>query len=175
MQKALFRTGCGVVAVALVSLSMVAQAQWKWRDAQGRVQYSDQPPPPGVPAKDVLQSPISAPAPRVIASPSAGASAPATGQAAAAPGKAASTVDPALEAKRKQAEQEAATKRRTEEAEQAQAKAQNCEKARSYMRTLDSGVRVARTNAKGEREIMDDATRAREAESTRQIMQSQCR
>jgi Domain of unknown function (DUF4124) len=167
MKNALFRTGCGIVAIALVSLSMVAQAQWKWRDAQGRVQYSDQPPPPGVAAKDVLQSPIAAPPPRVVA--------PASAPAAAAPGKAASTADPALEAKRKQAQQEAEAKRKAEEAQQTQVKAQNCDRARDYMRTLDSGIRVARTNAKGEREIMDDATRAREAESTRQIMQSQCR
>jgi hypothetical protein len=171
MKNALFRAGCGLVAVAFVSLSMVAQAQWKWRDAQGRVQYSDQPPPPGVPAKDVLQSPIAAPPPRVVAP----ASAPAAGQSAAAPAKAASTVDPALEAKRKQAQQEAEAKRKAEEAQQSQVKAQNCERARDYMRTLDSGIRVARTNAKGEREILDDATRAREAENTRQIMQSQCR
>lgn len=162
---------CSLVAVALLGLSGVAHGQWKWRDAQGRVQYSDQPPPPGVPAKDVLQSPISAP-PRIVAP---AASAPAAGQAAAAPSKAASTVDPVLEARRKQAQQEAEAKRKAEEAQQAQTKAQNCERARDYMRTLDSGIRVARTNAKGEREIMDDATRAREAENTRQIMQSQCR
>lgn len=171
MKNVLFQSGRAAFAVLLVGACLVAQAQWKWRDAQGRVQYSDQPPPPGVPAKDVLQSPISSAPPKVLST----ASAPATPSAATAPGKSASQADPALEAKRKQAQQEATAKRLAEEAQQTQTKAQNCDRARDYMRTLDSGIRVARTNAKGEREIMDDAARAREAANTRQIMQSQCR
>ena len=43
------------------------------------------------------------------------------------------------------------------------------------MRTLDSGVRIARTNEKGEREFMDDAARAAEAKRTQDIIASDCK
>ena len=36
------------------------------------------------------------------------------------------------------------------------------------MRTLESGMRLARTNDKGEREILDDKQRADETQRTRQ-------
>src|SRR5206468_10447605 len=66
------------------------------------------------------------------------------------------TVDPALEARRKQAENEQADKRKAEEAKVAAAKAENCSRARTQMRSIDSGIRLARTNDQGEREILDD-------------------
>ena len=40
--------------------SSPAAAQWKWRDAQGRVQYSDRPPPTTVPDRDILTRPAAA-------------------------------------------------------------------------------------------------------------------
>src|ERR1017187_325860 len=42
---------------ALALLALPAQAQWKWRDAAGHVQYSDLPPPSGTPDKDILSRP----------------------------------------------------------------------------------------------------------------------
>ena len=51
----------------------------------------------------------------------------------------------------------------------------NCSRARSHLATLESGMRIARTNEKGEREIMDDKARADEMQRTRQIMASECR
>jgi len=42
---------------ALVLCALPAQAQWKWRDAAGHVQYSDLPPPSGTPEKDILGRP----------------------------------------------------------------------------------------------------------------------
>ncbi|WP_428423757.1 DUF4124 domain-containing protein [Methylibium sp.] len=155
--------GALLSACALV-VCLPAQAQWKWRDTRGQIQYSDLPPPAGTPAKDILQRPYVA-APMVTQAASA----------ASAPAAAASATDPTLEAKRKQAEQEDAAKRHADEARVAQQKAQNCDRARAYMRSLDSGQRIARTNDKGEREILDDAARAHEVEQTRQTMASECR
>jgi len=40
---------------------------------------------------------------------------------------------------------------------------------------LDSGIRMARMNDKGEREILDDAARAAELERTQAIIQSDCK
>ena len=36
------------IALLLLSLASTAAAQWKWRDANGKVQYSDLPPPAGI-------------------------------------------------------------------------------------------------------------------------------
>lgn len=159
------RWSIGLLAGALALAALPAHAQWKWRDASGRVQYSDRPPPPGTPSKDILQSPIGAPAPTLIP-----ASAP-----LAPPAAAASAVDPALEAKRKQAEQAEQAQRKAEEARAAQARAENCERVRTAMRTIESGQRMSRVNDKGEREVLDDAARARELEQSRRVMASECR
>ncbi len=160
--------GCAGLMIGLIALACLpVHAQWKWRDASGRVQYSDRPPPPNTPAKDILQSPIVAAAPKLVP-----ASAPEGVAPAAA---AASAVDPALEAKRKQAEQQQEAQRKGDEAKQAQARAENCERARAAMRNLESGQRIARINDKGEREILDDSARARELEQGRRAIASECR
>ena len=41
--------------------------------------------------------------------------------------------------------------------------------------TLDSGQRIARINAEGEREILDDEARAEEARRAREVIASDCR
>lgn len=156
-----------VLALLGAAFATPSIAQWKWRDSDGRVQYSDRPPPPGVAEKDILSKP---PGARVVAA----APASVTPAASAAPQPAVRASDPQLEAKRKQQEQEEAAKRKAEEEKVAKAKAENCQRAKSYQRTLDDGIRIARTNDKGEREILDDAGRAKEVERNRQVIASDC-
>lgn len=146
---------------------MPAAAQWKWRDQNGRVQYSDLPPPSGVADKDILQRPNLPAAPRA---PATAASA----VPAAAPVPAKKSEEPELEARRKKAEQEEAAKKKAEDARIAAARAENCKRAQAHLRSLDSGMRVARVNENGEREILDDAQRAAEAKRAREVAASQC-
>ena len=54
-------------------------------------------------------------------------------------------------------------------------KATNCEKAKANQALLDSGVRMAVTNAKGEREFLDDAARATEQRRIRTVMETNCK
>jgi len=54
-------------------------------------------------------------------------------------------------------------------------RSENCKRARAHMSSLESGMRLARTNEKGEREILDDKGRADEMQRTRQIISSDCR
>ena len=158
---------CAAVLGAL--LAVPAQAQWKWRDKNGQTQYSDLPPPAGVAESDILQRPNAtqraAPAAAVAAS----------GAASGAPALAPKGSDPELEAKRRKAEQEVAAKKKAEDEKLAIAKGDNCLRAKAQMRTLDSGIRIARTNDKGEREFMDDAARAAEAKRTQDIIASDCK
>lgn len=163
------RAALALMAAAM--LCMPAFAQWKWLDANGNAQYSDRPPPPGTPDSKVLQRPNAA------ARPSAAPVA-TTAPASAASSPVLKTVDPELEAKRKKAEadarQEAAAKAQAETDRLAKSKADNCARAKSQAATLNDGIRIARVNANGEREYLDDNQRAQEASRARSIMASDC-
>lgn len=158
-----------LLALTVATLALPCAAQWKWRDAQGRLQYSDRPPPADVRDRDILMRPAAAPALRSNAAP-APASAPAPVASASAP-----TSDPAIESRKRLAESVQDQARRDEEARVTRQKVENCARAREHARTLDSGQRISRSNDKGEREFLDDAQRARETARTRDIIASDCR
>jgi hypothetical protein len=82
--------------------------------------------------------------------------------------------DPELEARRKKAEAEEAAKKKAEEEKVAKQKAENCQRARSYQRTLQDGIRIVRNNAQGEREVLDDKGRAEEMQRTQESIQNNC-
>jgi len=155
--------------------------QWKWRDARGQVQYSDLPPPKDTPEADILQRPRPTPAVAAAAASAAAASAamassepPAAGASAPEAG-ASAAVDPVLEERRKQAEQADAARRQAEEANAAKLRSANCDKARNYLRMLESGERMSRYNDKGEKEYIDDTQRARESAEARRAVSVNCR
>jgi hypothetical protein len=156
--------------VLCLSLSPQAFAQWKWRDKNDRVQYSDLPPPSEVPQSAILQRPAEGSKRALTAAPPA-SSASSTAPAASSAGK---TVDTELQDKRKKAEQEEAVKRKVEEEKTTVAKQENCNRAKAQIRGLDEGIRIARVNAQGEREILDDKGRAEEAKRAKEIMASDC-
>ena len=151
-----------------LALAMPAAAQWKWRDKNGQTQYSDLPPPSGVTDQDILQRPSSTQRKALPAVAVASAT-------SAAPLLAAKGSEPELEAKRKKAEADEAATKKAEEAKLAKARAENCSRAQGQLRTLDSGVRIARTAANGEREYLDDTQRAAEAKRARDIAASECK
>lgn len=152
-------------------LPLSALAQWQWIDKSGRRVYSDQAPPPEVPAKNILKGSNG----RTIAPPpetSAAVAAPAATPAASAPkvvGR-----DKELEARKKQAEAAEAEKKKAQEREVAEARTENCKRAREAKATLDSGIRLSRVNDKGEREILDDAQRAAEGQRLQVIITRDC-
>ena len=170
------------VAVALlcVLLALPAAAQWKWRDAQGRITVSDRPPPREVPERDILTRPAS-PQPQQTVAPAPAGTDAASGESAApaVPAAAASVPPTALErevqARRRAAEAESAAKARAEEQKNAELRADNCRRARGHLATIQSGQRMARTNDKGEREFLDDAARARELQRTNEVIAAECR
>ena len=173
VRDSVFRTVMTAAAAVLVLVSLPAEAQWKWKDKGGRVQYSDLPPPVGTPDEDILSRPA-APRRAGTAAPAASvASAPAA--TTAAPGaQAPKGVDPEFEAKRKKAEGEVVAKNKAEEDRIAAAKADNCSRAGAQMRTFESGIRVTRTNDKGEREFLDDKQRADETKHAKDVIAADC-
>jgi hypothetical protein len=160
------------VGLAMLLAAGPAAAQWKWKDGRGQVVVSDTPPPRDVPEANVLQRPDMMV--RRTSAQAASASAPAS---AAAGGEvvAKAKVDPELEARKKKSEQEQTDRAKAEEEKVALQRAENCKRARAHMSSLDSGMRLSRTNEAGEREILDDKQRAEEAARTRQVITSDCR
>ena len=151
-----------VLATTLVCTN--AAAQWQWVDGSGRKVFSDTPPPPGIPEKNILKR----------AGPTNPASVPTASSAAPAATPQISGRDEALEAKKKQAEAQEQAHKKAEADKLAKARQDNCERAKRSKTTLESGVRMATTNAKGEREIMDDAARGAETRRINEIIQSNC-
>ncbi|HEX7953796.1 MAG TPA: DUF4124 domain-containing protein [Burkholderiales bacterium] len=158
------------LALAFVGSTWLAApslaATYKWTDANGEVHYSDQPPPPSVKGPVTVKPGKS--------SPGIPATAPAPADKAAAP-KAKTYIEQEAEFRKRQveaAEREAEEKKKADEAI---AKKQNCEQARAQLRGLQAGGRVTRTNAKGEREYLNDAQIAEAIDNAKKSADSWCK
>ena len=155
------------------ALPAVCSAQWQWIDKDGRKVFSDRSPPADVPANKILRQPGVTGTPVVADAPAAPAEAAKAQASASAPkitGK-----DKQLEDKKKQADAAEAEKKKAEEEQLAKARADNCARAKRAKAGFDSGIRMARTNDKGEREIMDDAARAAEAKRLDGVIANDCK
>jgi hypothetical protein len=159
-------------------LSLGANAQWQWIDKDNKKVFSDTAPPPEVPEKNILRRP-GAPSSRSNSSPAPAAAleadAAAVAPRVAASGAKPTGVDKELEEKTRKAEEAEKAKKAAEAQKIAQARAENCTRARQAKATFDSGIRVARLNAQGEREIMDDKARAVEQERLQSVIGADCK
>jgi ribosomal protein L12E/L44/L45/RPP1/RPP2 len=171
MKRSLLSTAPRTLVVSLLCLGVVTAqaANWKYRDAQGRIVVSDLPPPAGVQDKNILERPTTV----VRRAPTQGAAA--SAPAAAAPAALAQGVDPELEARRKKAASEEELKQKAQQEKDAAQRGENCSRAKSHLAALGDGLRIARTNEKGEREILDDKGRAEEMQRARQVIASDCK
>lgn len=165
-----------ILAIAGASFALTAFAQWQWIDKDGHKVFSDRSPPSDIQEKDILKRPGGA-SRMAVAAPTDGTAPPPV--AAASVGKAGapklSGKDTQLEARKKQAEDAEAASKKAEEEKIAAAKTENCGRAKRGVASFDSGVRIATTNAKGEREIMDDKARAVETKRLQDIVAADCK
>ncbi|MEY4884296.1 MAG: hypothetical protein RIS34_2150 [Pseudomonadota bacterium] len=156
--------------------SVAASAQWQWIDKDGHKVFSDRGPPPDILQKNILKQPgnhtkvisVATNEDAVVPAQTVSNSAGAVNTPKIASG------DKELEAKKKQATDAEAARRKADDEKLVKAKIENCARAKQAKTTFDSGVRVARTNASGEREIMDDAARAAEARRIQGIIATDC-
>ena len=162
-----------IALACLATLPGPADAQWRWRDKTGQINASDRPPPQDIPEKDIIGRPAPADLRRAGAAaaalPASGTSAPA---AASAPPTA---LEREVQARKKAADQEQAAKAKADEERMSTQRADNCRAARGHLSALESGQRIARTNDKGEREVLDDKGRAEELRRAREVIASDCR
>jgi hypothetical protein len=141
--------------------SLPALAQYSWIDGTGRRVFSDQPPPADVPQKNI-RSKNGTPVAAVAAVPASAASGQASGQ------------DKTLEEKKKAADATAASKKQEEDQQLAKQRADNCQRAKTALTGLQSGVRIAQMDQQGQRSYMTDEQRAAETERTQKIIDADC-
>jgi Domain of unknown function (DUF4124) len=160
MNHATLPRSLALAALLLLAYAGNASAQYSWIDERGMKQYSDRPPPASVPKSRVLKQPggATAAAPAEEARPSA------------APAAAPSLAERNAEFRKRQAEQAEKEKKTAEEARIAADRSRNCERARDYQRTLESGVRIGTMGKDGERGFLSDEQRAREVQETRRAL-----
>ncbi len=170
------------LALALVAsflaLPLSASAQWQWIDKQGKKVFSDQAPPPDVPDKNILRragvtpsNPAAAPSQAQPAENTAAQSARSSASGASKP----VGVDKELEERTRKADADEKARQAAEAEKFAKAKTENCSRARQGKATFDSGIRIARLNSNGEREIMDDKARAAENQRLQTVIENDCK
>lgn len=142
--------------VLLACLSMSAQAGLnKWVDENGKVHYSDSPPP------DAKVESV-----RNI-----------TGKGQeAAPADYSSKSYSQREAELNKARQEKkeASEKSARETAQQQERKQNCAAARENLRALESGTRLVTYDENGEKRYLDDGERAQRLSSAREAVKANC-
>ena len=145
---------------ALLTVTTAYAQIYQWKDENGKTIISDLP-PVGQAAKS-----------RKLAPEASGAEGGASPSRAASPQ---SLADRDLDYRKRQKEAQEKADKALKEQKNNNDRNENCESARRYLQTLESGERVALRDDKGERYYMDDAERARESSKARQTLQSDCK
>ena len=157
----------GLAVAALAFMASAAQAQFVWVDAKGVRQYSDTPPPPSVPLKDILRAPRQPHGPLAAAAAAAAMAAPpAAPKIVANP----SVAERNAEFRKRAKEKEEKEQKDAAERSQAAANKDNCERAQIAKATLDSGARIGVTDKTGERSVMDDGQREQEGRRVNSVL-----
>lgn len=144
--------------LVLAACAAAASAQqYKWVDENGRVRYGDVP-PPGVKVQRLKPVP-GGPAPASEAQKSDKTEKPLT---------------PEQAFRKRQQDAQKDRDKQAQAEQEAQAKRENCTRAQESLRTLESGQRISRTDAKGERYYLEDAQIAQETARARQAVQEWC-
>jgi Domain of unknown function (DUF4124) len=146
-----------------------AFAQYQWRDANGQMIISDQPPPASVKPSQIIKSaPMPVP---VAAAPKVEAK---DAKVATAKGPL-TTADKELEFQKRRKEQAESQKTGAEKQAAAEQKAKHCETLQQKLRTLDSGLKISSVQKNGELAAMEAADREMESSKTRrELATSQC-
>ncbi len=99
---------------------------------------------------------------------------PATSAAPATPQKSLSEQDAAF--RKRMLEQQEAAKKAESQAAEAKDRKQNCETAQAYLRGLQSGARIGKTDPKtGERVFLEDAERTAETARAQRAVDTNCK
>ncbi|QID17961.1 DUF4124 domain-containing protein [Nitrogeniibacter mangrovi] len=148
----------------LIPVGVMAGQVYEWKDATGKRHFSDHP-PTGVDAKPMG---IKTTAPKPSGPPAGGA---AQNSEAQAP-KTWAEKNEAFD--KRQADKAAAEAEAKQKADEERRRSEACEQAKQQLKLLESGRRVQRMDANGERIVLDDAARAEEIARVKDNIQRAC-
>jgi uncharacterized protein DUF4124 len=171
-----FRTRhAAALALTLIAAmyAVSAAAQWAWKEENGRVVYSDRPPPPNVKIQ-ILRQPSNS-TPVTESQPAGSADASKAGADKGASNAPKTLAERDMEFRKRQQERADSERKAQEEQQKTAAKAADCERSRGYLKSLEDGVRIAKTDASGNREYLDDAQRAAETDRARKLVEATCK
>lgn len=136
----------------------------KWVDENGRVHYSDQPPPVSIKTRKLRASSGSMGSPE------------ASGETASSEPAAPKTIAEREAELRKaqQAKKEAADKAAKEQADE-EASKDYCDQAKLSLKALQEGMRISQIDATGERSYLDDEQRQQRIAKTQQDISRHCK
>jgi hypothetical protein len=159
---------------ALISISGLSQAEiYKWKDKDGRVRYSDTPPPSNVKQEAIVGK--KKPAEPTGREPLAPVDKAATTPVAEIPKNSEPPTNPEdLAAEKRQQAAEAEKNNKREKEAEAKRKAENCSAAKANMETYTQGGRVYKMNEKGERQYMDESDFKAGKEQAQQEINENC-
>jgi hypothetical protein len=145
-----------VLVLSVLFATAAAGQQYKWIDKDGKVRYGDVP-PPGVEVQRLKPPPPGTPPP-----------------AGAAKKDGAKGLTPEQAFRKRQEDAEKDQQKQAAAEQEAKAKQENCAQAQSTLRTLESGQRISRTDAKGERVFLEEAEIAKETAKARDAVKQWC-
>ena len=139
-------------ALALYCLTAAAQL-YSWKDADGKVHYSDEPPAEKTPA-------------RKVAPPAAGDGDPAARH---------SLAEQEMASRKKQKEAQEAADKAAKDKTTADERRVQCDRAQGNLRSIESGEARFTVDSKGERVGLDGAVREAELAKARKAAESWCK
>ncbi len=163
-----------LVGSMLVFAAVASAQMYRWVDKDGRVHYTATPPPPGVKARTLQAPAVPPPAPGDAKDAAAKDGAATDAGAKSARRGPLTPAEQEQEFRKRQLEAQKAREKEALAAKEAETKQENCARAREALRTFESGLRVSRTDAPGERYYIDDDARARETAAARRAVQDWC-
>ena len=145
-----------IAAAILLATATVAAQVYKWVDKDGKVQYSDMPPPATATKTEARKIETS---PAVVSTP--------------APAK--SLQDRAKDFDKRKTDVAEKAKKSEIDQQKAETDAANCSDARAALRQLESGRPITRTTETGSREYLDDEARQAEITKARKSIEGFCK
>lgn len=165
--KHLFLT---TATICLLGIGSAALAQYVWLDEKGSKQYSDMPPPTSVPAKRILKMPGNFSIPSSDISPNTAESGDTQNGTQSTEKTPPTLAEQNAAFTKRQSEQAEKDKKAADSAKMAANKARNCDGARAFQRTLDSGQRIAQIDKNGQRAFFDDSQRNQATRDNKQAL-----
>lgn len=154
-----------VIAIALNGAAVAGEI-YTWKDAKGVTHYSDVK-PEGDKVK-ILKAGAQQDMPGIVGDGESSKKDPSSKSPS-------SPVDPEEAFRKRRAEAAEAQAKAEKERQAAQTRKENCDAAQNQLTALRSGERMARYNASGEKEVLDDNARAAEIARVQRSVDSTCK